>query len=555
MNNFSTKIDRNCPKIDQPESIKLDLKPHQLACLYRMQQFDQNCEFEFGDCKVKTNLGFLGDFPGSGKTITALSLIEITKEYQKLSFPVVKVNSYRYYGSITESKQNLVTPNGGTLIVVPNNLVKHWATHIEKYTDLTYEIVTEPEISKISPELLDIIICSAKLYNRFTDYHSEIFWDRAFIDEADSIHIPNTNYIFARFLWLISSTYKNIPRRKNNGFLKDLFYSRTTYHTISRYYQKNIIECEPDFVRDSFNLEPVLETIIDCDMPEHYRVIKNFVNSSVLNKISAGDIDGAILELGGSIENQVSIIDLLTKQFKNNIIKLETEISSLERLEISEYERKKQNESLEQKLKQLKSRQSSLIESINEISEKNCAICLDILDSPILINCHHLFCTECIVRWVELNTKCPLCREQLDSTKFIKIGKRKKEPKKVKTKLDAMKEIVSSPGQFLIFSDYESTFGKLSSELKKMGISCGTFSRDSALKSEKMLNLFKESKIKVLILDSRNNGAGLEITSATDVILFHKMEPHLELQTIGRAQRPGRTSRLKVWKLRYPIEN
>ena len=557
------RINEYSPKIEQPENIKITLKPHQLSCLYRMKQLDSNCEFTHGNYNIKSNIGFLGDIPGSGKTMTALALIEINRDINKKSLPMIKMSAGRYYGTITEILNvNNEPPSTGTLIVVPNNLVNHWSKHIKEFTNLSFEIVKESQISKISPELLDIILCPSKYYNKFVSYHNDndLVWDRVIFDEIDSINIPNTIFVHSRFLWFITSTYLNIHKRKNNGFIKDMFYdfSRRGMNIIKKFHLKTVIECEESFVKASFNLEEPLQEIIHCDMPEHFKIIKNFVTDSVLEKISAGDIDSAILELGGTVDSPNNIIDLLTKQIKNNIVKLETEINCINLLELQQSEKDIQIKNLNEKLEKLKTRQDSLIESIKTASKTDCAICCQTLESPTLVNCcKNLYCTNCLVTWMQISDKCPLCRENLNSKLFIKIGDTKKTPIIKRTKIEAMKEIISmNPnGKFLIFSDYGLTFNKISKELSDSGISNNYVSRDSPVKTERVLKNFKEGYLKVLLLDSKNNGAGLEIPEATDVILFHKMEPHLELQTIGRAQRPGRESKLKIWKLRFPIEN
>jgi SNF2 family DNA or RNA helicase len=60
--------------------------------------------------------------------------------------------------------------------------------------------------------------------------------------------------------------------------------------------------------------------------------------------------------------------------------------------------------------------------------------------------------------------------------------------------------------------------------------------------------------IQIILLNSQFNGAGLDLHEANHVILFHEMNAGLELQTISRAQRPGRNTQLQVWKLAYSYE-
>ena len=68
------------------------------------------------------------------------------------------------------------------------------------------------------------------------------------------------------------------------------------------------------------------------------------------------------------------------------------------------------------------------------------------------------------------------------------------------------------------------------------------------------LNGFKTGVNNVLMLNSTHKGSGLEISSATDIIITHAMDSELEKQVIGRAQRLGRTDPLNVHYILYSNE-
>ena len=60
---------------------------------------------------------------------------------------------------------------------------------------------------------------------------------------------------------------------------------------------------------------------------------------------------------------------------------------------------------------------------------------------------------------------------------------------------------------------------------------------------------FKNGKIQVIFLNSKNNGAGINLQEATDIILYHEMNENIIKQIIGRANRIGRTDKLFVHHL------
>jgi SNF2 family DNA or RNA helicase len=55
------------------------------------------------------------------------------------------------------------------------------------------------------------------------------------------------------------------------------------------------------------------------------------------------------------------------------------------------------------------------------------------------------------------------------------------------------------------------------------------------------------------MLNTQYAGSGIDISCATDIVLFHSMA-HKSEQAIGRAQRVGRTTQLTVHRLCYPHE-
>ena len=54
------------------------------------------------------------------------------------------------------------------------------------------------------------------------------------------------------------------------------------------------------------------------------------------------------------------------------------------------------------------------IKTSNEILEDNCSICLNKENKEIMIlNCNHNFHSECLIRWLMKNKKCPICRKEV----------------------------------------------------------------------------------------------------------------------------------------------
>ena len=65
---------------------------------------------------------------------------------------------------------------------------------------------------------------------------------------------------------------------------------------------------------------------------------------------------------------------------------------------------------------------------------------------------------------------------------------------------------------------------------------------------------FKKGKIKVLMLNAKHYGSGLNLQMSTDIILYHRMTKEMESQIIGRGQRLGRTEPLNISYLCFENE-
>lgn len=50
-----------------------------------------------------------------------------------------------------------------------------------------------------------------------------------------------------------------------------------------------------------------------------------------------------------------------------------------------------------------------------------CPICIQSFKKPVILtNCNHLFCKNCIKKWIDSNSICPICRKP--NNKYITIN-------------------------------------------------------------------------------------------------------------------------------------
>lgn len=112
-----------------------------------------------------------------------------------------------------------------------------------------------------------------------------------------------------------------------------------------------------------------------------------------------------------------------------------------------------------------------------------------------------------------------------------------------------------SYNKLLIFANYEETIQKIKNVLDKNNIIYDKLGGTHKEISQTVNKFTKCEKSCVLIVNSIKHCSGLNLQSATDLIFAHKiLDKAIETQVIGRGQRLGRTSQLRVHYMLYENE-
>ena len=108
--------------------------------------------------------------------------------------------------------------------------------------------------------------------------------------------------------------------------------------------------------------------------------------------------------------------------------------------------------------------------------------------------------------------------------------------------------------RYVIFASFNEAINDIIKKLNDEKISFITM-KGTAHEMGRILEDFNDGKIKVLLLKTSKNCAGINLQFATDIIFTHKiMESGLEGQAIGRMQRIARKYRATIWYLLYQNE-
>ena len=559
------------PRIPQPENLNIKLFPHQLVSVYNMEMLEKLRKIKVDNNIYMTDFGILGDIPGYGKSFSIVSLIlrdsmswDISKRQEKFDIHTINQSLKKIY----KTSRVRVRAN---LLLCSSTLIEQWKEYfsfVNKNSLKIKEISNRKDFDeKFDANDWDVVIVSSMRYNELIDMMPNVVWKRFIFDEAASTHIISMRHISAGFTWFVSATFRDILRYggTSSHFMRH-FFSKIDNNMLSYFVTKNSTE----FVKHSFKMPEVISINHVCLNPRVLNVLSSFIDEESKTMIEAGDIKSAILRLGGGTALGSNLFDIVSKKqlekltqsrFALDMWKKRKESGLLVGNEVSFWEKRVAD--IEKTIEELKTKYKNLLED-------DCMICYSTINDPILIPCcQNIFCGNCIMRWMDTKKSCPMCRSEINIKELIYIkndqehnkedqkGDEKEECKKeVKpdkmSKQDKVLELVSSglfeKKKFLIFSMYDESFIIIRRSLDNHGIDFVEISGSKATRDIK-LKKFRENKVNVVFLNSRFNGAGINLETATDIILYHEMPQGIRDQVVGRALRIGRENSLTIHNL------
>jgi len=438
-----------------------------------------------------------------------------------------------------------------TLVLASQSIIHQWYDEIIK-TPLAVKILTtRKSIETTMIENYDIVLVTPTMYNRLVSKYSGVAWKRFIFDEPGHMKVPGMRKIVAGFIWLVTATPDAIiakHRKCRNSFMFDIVGS-VGWQTFSQYFSYLIVKNDDDFIKFSFSMPPTEHYYHKCYNPM-YKTVRGFVTDRITEMISAGNISGAIKSLGGG-ETQ-NIVELIQQKKEAELEELLSRIRIL-----SIRNKKKQVEKLEEKVRRIQAQIEELDQRYKEILAGSCNICLDKINDPVMEpGCQNIFCGKCLLTWLETKNSCPLCRKNVYKSNLIYIGEKTEnntpiqEEKRPLTKIDTIIHLLQTnpDKQFIVFSAWDQTFVPIRNVLTNNGIDFIEVKGDVNTR-KKNIDKYKSGQIRVIFLNSKFNGTGINLQETAGIIIYHQMSSSTLNQIIGRANRLGRTEPLKVHHL------
>lgn len=572
--------DADDARATQPSDIKTVLKPHQLTSLQKMQNMERTNTIRYETNAGKFSLtevtkGILADPPGYGKTLCMLALIANNKIFGKPKTRAVASGhwsgqSFAIREDLTDDNENEAFYVQSTIVVVPHGPVfTQWINAIDKSTTLTYlSICKSTDLNQIPKAIedaitylstFDIIMISGTYYPKFRELHPYPglnYWNRSVIDEAHSLFTSRKRMrdMTTKFAWFITATPTSLNWPVSSGYIRSSW-DNLAYQSIKYLSVKN---CD-EYVVQSFTLPPKTIYSYLCKDIYNLNAVTGFASAAVMDMLNANDLDAAVHALRGREGDDV--MTLIAKDVQIDINNRRIELDTVNRQTLTDRDRKIRTDRIQSELASLEERYKNIQERMKDLDEKECPICYEVYEDPVSLACTHVFCGECIMRWIQeqsckhrsFQACCPDCKTKIDIEKIVRLNDnaslpQRKLPRMTKDTvvLKLINENIDS--KFIIFSNHDGSFRRLKDSLDAAHISSKQLKGQSSYQN-KVLEDFRKGDLRVIMLNSRYSGSGIDIHDATDVILYQKFDEATTQQVCARADRVGRSSSLKVHNL------
>lgn len=167
-------------------------------------------------------------------------------------------------------------------------------------------------------------------------------------------------------------------------------------------------------------------------------------------------------------------------------------------------------------------------------SQEDCAICYDTPTNPVITNCKHVFCRACITRAIQIQHKCPMCRNQLTEESLLEPKPESADdeelgeidPETQSSKTEAMLQIVQAtlkkPGsKIVLFSQWTSFLNIIQAQLENAKITYTRIdgSMNAGKRDQAITALDEDPETRVMLASLAVCSVGLNLVSADTVIL------------------------------------
>ncbi len=436
----------------------------------------------------------MSDAPGTGKTFVILALVLMLKNAAK------KINA----------------DPGTNIIVVPRHIFAQWIDAASQFSDalVVREYNTFGDVTSIRDSIqgIDVLLSTREflpLLQGIEGVHRLVLDEPPKKEEAEKR--PN-----ARMTWYVSASLRVSVVRENESC------------------------CAPDFVSKSFS-----KLHIAFQAPEtSFLRCNNVLVTRVLSRVLEGEerqsaFAGLMTYERTKFDNASHLVKFLRSSFGNEVAEKAHQLD-----EVAKRRRTLKKQELEKLTLDHSALQRKLTKLRKAIFDAGvCGCCGSVIyGKGFRAACSDtdITCESCAVQ-----DKCPWCMSnacevaRIDGLPVHAKSDANNDKMEILGRLieksppDAKIVIVSAYG----FEAFRNRFPDLNKDVTDDPVA------------------FMANPSRIMLLDPILHSTGSNMHAATDIVIVHRLQADVEMQVIGRALRPPRSSRLRVWHLRYDSEH
>ena len=489
-----------------------------------------------------------------------------------------------------------------SFLLVPHNIMSQWETYVRESTDLRAVFIRRTKDCDYDRHgflrdvfTADLVICSCTMLRKFIGAlsfwgrmsFSQIVWSRFFVDEADTTTFGlRSGDVQARFFWFITGSWLNMMfpyglrtwdvqalsaesrALVGDGSITGLSHRSNIVSSMCASsrdpaFLPLILRNRAEWIDKSLTQPAILHETVLCRAPPNIGILSGFISPAAMEALNAGDTAGAMAALGLKGTGKESLTERVTGSLRGELAQAEKILGFKRELEYSSASAKEQAiEKATAKVARLQEQLAALEARVASAGTELCPICYDSPRTATLTPCcRNTFCLSCLCECMKNRPACPLCRTPIQSVRdLVVIGEDGEEgaaeanalPTKGAALLRLLEESTEDQ-RFLVFSAHEASFRGLRDLLSARGIRCELL-QGTAARVDRLRKQFREGTVRVLCMNARHVGAGINLEAATHVVLYHRMNVELERQVIGRAVRFERATDLRVVHLVHEHE-
>lgn len=445
-----------------------------------------------------------------------------------------------------------------------------------------------------------VLLVSAGMYPDIIDMFTNngISAGRVVFDEADSLRYRAASApTVGRFYWFVTASIHNLFSGAAVGQSLSILHSngaQTTKVThrgsacksvqiwsffanhhvaLSRFVSRVVVVTDNAFIDRSFDISPPETVVVRCTAPLHTRVLSGIAPNEVVRRLNAGDLEVALMYMRPDhADNENNIIAAALSKLNVDLENARAELDFITRRRYAT--QVLADAAVERQTARVARCEQSIINVRERIrGATECFICYsDMRNKTVVPCCNNSFCLACITAWVASTPhgNCPVCKSALSTTDFMVCCERPLRPAPVESYLAGGVEFDSilpkngnlaklllsvsqchdrASRKLLFFCDNEYAIDNSGRQsMRDAGIPCHALKGNSAVINKTVKDFIELPGPRALLVNCSYYGCGLNLSVATDVIIYHAVDSRMDQQIIGRAQRPPRATALRVWR-------